>query len=75
MDNGHAEICLAMENVNPLDLWLFDPEFMTEWTGHLPSGQREEYQQWKLEVQTTMDLDTFYETYRDPNNLDCIRVN
>lgn len=71
----HAELCLVMANTNPLELSLFNPQYFEEWGDYFPPYNDELYIQSTWEARTGMDLDTFYQTYQDPNNLECVQIN
>lgn len=76
-----AEVCLALENVRDINLSLYNPELADVWGAYLIPPEFysdpklvELFSQWTWEAQTGMDLDTFYETYKNPDNLGCIQV-
>lgn len=79
LTNGEVEVCLALEDSNHISLSLYNPDLAETWSPYLTPPELvpeavELYRQWKWDVQTGIDLDTFYETYKDPNNLRCIQV-
>ncbi len=75
-----TEFCPDLQHMRQISLSLYNPEYVDIWSHYLlpPALSSEmvgDFEQWTWEKQTGMDLDTFYETYRDPNNLGCIQVN
>lgn len=68
------EVCFALENVILLQLALYDPEFAENWPAAQLLGLGSDYEAWEIENQIGMDLDTFYQTYQDFNNLGCIQI-
>jgi hypothetical protein len=79
LTDTQVEICLALENSDHIGLSLYNPDLAETWSPYLTPPElvpeaAELYRQWTWEVQTGMDLDTFYETYKDPSNLGCIQV-
>ena len=74
-----TELCLNLGNIQQISLSLYNPEFVYMWANYLlPPALNLEAEdhlnQWTWEAQTGMDLNSFYETYKDPNNLGCIQV-
>jgi hypothetical protein len=78
-NDGDHELCLNLENLQQISLSLYNPEFVDGWVDYLlPAslnpGAEDYLKQWTWEEQTGTDLDTFYETYKNPSNLGCIQV-
>lgn len=71
----HAELCLDMENSNPLELSLFDPQHFEKWADYFPPYNDELYILSTWEAATGMDLDTFYQTFQDSDYLECVQIN
>ncbi len=69
-----GELCLEMENVNPLELSLFNPQYVEKWAYYFPPYDDELYEHMTWESQTGMGMDAFYEFYKDPVNLGCVQV-
>lgn len=74
LSNNALEVCFRLEDVFLVQLYLYNPEFAENWPIPHLLGRGSEYEPWLIENKMDMDLDTFYEIYRDPNNLGCVQV-
>lgn len=74
LGNGIDEVCFTLENVRYIQVYLYNPEFAENWPIPQLLGLGHEGDIWLIENELGMDLDTFYETYRDVNNLGCVQV-
>ncbi len=74
IDDETLEVCFMLKKVTLIELSIYNPEFADYWPIASLSGLGDEYDPLKVENFLDMDLETFYETYRDPNNLDCIQL-
>lgn len=74
LSDGRDEVCFALENVMLLQLSLYNPEFAENWPVAQLLGLGSSGEDWLIENQMGIDLDTFYETYQDPDNLGCIQL-
>lgn len=76
LDNNQlrAEFCSDMENTNPLEISLFNPQHFEEWSAYFPPYDDELFAQSTWEARTDMDLDTFYQTFQDLGDRECIEV-
>lgn len=72
--DGKAELCLDMENVQAIELSLFNPENYDIWGYQFAPYHDELYKPLTWETKIGMSLDTFYETYKNPENLDCLII-
>ena len=68
------ELCLDIENVVALELSLFNPEGLERWGDNFAPYNDEGYATLTWEAEISESLDTFYETYQDPANLNCIQI-
>lgn len=78
-NDAQPELCLNLENMQQINLSLYNPEFVDVWIDYLlpPAlnpGAEDYLDQWAWETQIAIDLDTFYQTYQDPNNFGCVQV-
>lgn len=73
-NNGVDEVCFSLETTRRIKLFLYNQNLVDVWTEEilLDAGYLNEV--WTWEAQLGTDLDSFYETYRDSNNLGCIQV-
>ncbi|MBX3060830.1 MAG: hypothetical protein KF770_30585 [Anaerolineae bacterium] len=67
-----AELCLDMENVQAIELSLFNPEGFDRWGYQFAPYHDELYEPLTWESEFGIALDTFYEMYQHPENLDCL---
>jgi len=67
-----AELCLNIENLRALELSLFDPDGYDIWGYQFAPYLDERYKALTWEAEIGMPLDTFYETYQHPENLNCL---
>ncbi|MBP6804582.1 MAG: hypothetical protein KBE23_19760 [Chloroflexi bacterium] len=72
--DGKAELCLDMENVQAIELSLFNPENYDIWGYQFAPYHDELYKPLTWEAEFGMPLATFYETYQNPENLDCLII-
>ncbi len=70
-----AEVCLDIENVRSLELSLFNPNGFDRWGYQFAPYHDELYEPLTWEAEMGMTLDTFYEMYKNPENLDCLLLN
>ncbi|MCL4267796.1 MAG: hypothetical protein KJ069_31810 [Anaerolineae bacterium] len=70
--DAQAEFCLDIENVQAIELSLFNPEGFDRWGYQFAPYHDELYEPLTWEAEFGMPLDTFYETYRQPENLNCL---
>lgn len=78
-NESQGELCLALDNMNSISLSLYNPDFVDVWSNYLLppaiNPEAEDYlEHWTWEEQTGMDLDTFYNIYKDTANPDCILI-
>lgn len=73
--SGMAELCLDMENAQAIELSLFNPDNFDIWGYQFAPYHDELYEPLTWEAEIGMPLDTFYETYQNPENLNCLVVN
>lgn len=80
-EDGLAEICFDITNVRNIELSLYNPKLADVWGTYLLPPElytdpdlAELYSAWTWTTQTGMSIDSFYETYKNPENLDCIQV-
>lgn len=71
-EESRAEFCLDIENVQTIELSLFNPDGFDRWGYQFAPYHDELYEPLTWEVEYGVPLDTFYETYRHPENLDCL---
>ncbi len=74
-----TEFCLNLKNVRQINLSLYNPELADIKVNYLlPPELNPEaetyFEQLTWEAQTGMDLDMFYEIYKDSNSPECIQV-
>ncbi|MCA9951830.1 MAG: hypothetical protein KDE48_19400 [Anaerolineales bacterium] len=74
IDNEALEVCFSLKEVTLIDLSLYNPEFADYWPTASLSELGDEYDPFKVENILDMDIETFYEMYQDPNNLDCMQL-
>jgi hypothetical protein len=67
-----AELCLNIENVRALELSLFDPDGFDRWGYQFAPYHDELYEPLTWEAEIGESLDSFYETYQHPENLNCL---
>lgn len=72
--DAQAELCLDMENAQAIELSLFNPDNFDIWGYQFAPYHDELYEPLTWEAEMGMSLDTFYETYQNPENLDCLFV-
>ncbi len=72
--SGMAELCLDMENAQAIELSLFNPDNFDIWGYQFAPYHDELYEPLTWEAEIGMPLDTFYETYQKPENLNCLAV-
>ncbi len=80
-DEMTSEFCLGLENMRQITLSLYDPEYVNTWSNYLvPPALNPEaeslFEQWTWEKQTGMDLDDFYQLYKDKEatKLECVQI-
>ncbi len=74
-----AELCLNLDNMRFINLSLYNPEFVNLRPKYLlPPALNPEaddfIQAWTWESVTGMDLDMFYEIYKDSSSPECIQI-
>ncbi len=81
IEDGMAEVCPNITNAKNIELSLYNPEFADVWGTYLspPEFYTDPeliglFNAWTWAVQTGTDIDTFYETYRISENLECVQV-
>lgn len=67
-----AEVCLDIENASSLELSLFNPDGFDRWGYQFAPFHDELYEALTWEAEWGVALDTFYETYEHPENLNCL---
>lgn len=70
--DAQAELCLDIENVQAIELSLFNPEGFDRWGYQFAPYHDELYEPLTWEAEFGIALDTFYETYQQPENLNCL---
>jgi hypothetical protein len=70
--DAKAELCLAIENVQAIELSLFNPDGFDRWGYQFAPYHDELYEPLTWEAEIGTPLDTFYETYQHPENLNCL---
>lgn len=73
--DAQAELCLDIENVQAIELSLFNPDGFERWGYQFAPYHDELYEPLTWEAEVGMTLDTFYETYQHPENLNCLFLN
>lgn len=74
LDDNALEVCLRLEDVFLVQLQLYNPQFARHWPTAKLFGLNSEYDPWLIENQMDIDLNTFYETYQNSDNLGCFQI-
>lgn len=74
LENGLDKVCFVLEEVMLINLYLYDPQFAGYWPIPHLLGLGNEEDTWLIENELGMDLQTFYDTYQDPDNLGCVEL-